>query len=49
MVVTRRCNLACGYCNEYDDVSSPVPTDQLLREVDRVADLGTIVLTLTGG
>ena len=24
LVVTRRCNLACGYCHEYDDVSPPV-------------------------
>ena len=24
MVVTRRCNLSCGYCNEYDDFSPPV-------------------------
>ncbi len=23
MVVTRRCNLSCGYCNEYDDFSPP--------------------------
>ena len=25
LVVTRRCNLSCGYCNEYDDHSPPVP------------------------
>lgn len=49
MVVTRRCNLACGYCNEYDAVSEPVPTEQLLRQIDRIAELGTLVLTLTGG
>jgi MoaA/NifB/PqqE/SkfB family radical SAM enzyme len=49
MVVTRRCNLACGYCNEYDAVSSPVPTEQLLRQIDRIAEMGTLVLTLTGG
>lgn len=49
MVVTRRCNLACGYCNEYDNVSSPVDTSQLLRQIDRVAEMGTLVLTLTGG
>lgn len=49
MVVIRRCNLACGYCNEYDDHSPPVPTDELLRRVDHLADLGTVVLTLTGG
>jgi MoaA/NifB/PqqE/SkfB family radical SAM enzyme len=24
LVVTRRCNLDCGYCNEFDKVSSPV-------------------------
>ena len=26
IVPMRRCNLACGYCNEYDKVSAPVPT-----------------------
>jgi sulfatase maturation enzyme AslB (radical SAM superfamily) len=25
IVPMRRCNLACTYCNEYDDVSDPVP------------------------
>lgn len=49
LVVTRRCNLTCGYCNEYDDVSPPVPTEELLRRVDHIASLGTLVLTLTGG
>ena len=49
MVVVRRCNLACGYCFEYDKVSEPVPTDVLLRRVDALADLGTAMLTLTGG
>ena len=32
VVVTRRCNLACGYCNEYDDFSPPVPTADLDRK-----------------
>lgn len=49
LVVTRRCNLTCGYCNEYDDFSPPVPTDELYRRVDRLAELGTVVLTFTGG
>ena len=26
IIPIRRCNLACAYCNEYDDVSKPVPT-----------------------
>ena len=25
IVPTRRCNLACAYCNEYDAVSQPGP------------------------
>ncbi|MCB9734103.1 MAG: radical SAM protein [Deltaproteobacteria bacterium] len=49
LVVTRRCNLACGYCNEYDAVSSPVPYEELARRVDHLASLGTVVVTLTGG
>jgi MoaA/NifB/PqqE/SkfB family radical SAM enzyme len=49
MVVTRRCNLTCGYCNEYDDFSKPVPTDVLKARIDHLAKLGTLVVTLTGG
>jgi len=49
LVVTRRCNLSCGYCNEYDDVSSPVPYEDLSAYIDHLADLGTVVLTFTGG
>jgi MoaA/NifB/PqqE/SkfB family radical SAM enzyme len=49
LVVIRRCNLTCGYCNEYDEHSPPVPTDELLRRIDHIASLGTMVLTLTGG
>jgi MoaA/NifB/PqqE/SkfB family radical SAM enzyme len=49
MVVTRRCNLSCGYCNEYDDVSDPIPVERLKAQIDHVAAMGTIVLTFTGG
>ena len=49
LVVTRRCNLACGYCHEYDDVSSPVDAGLLEQRIDHAGDLGTLVLTLTGG
>ena len=49
LVVTRRCNLSCGYCSEYDDVSSPVAPEILQQRIDHIASLGTLVLTLTGG
>jgi MoaA/NifB/PqqE/SkfB family radical SAM enzyme len=49
IVPTRRCNLSCGYCNEYDDHSAPVPLDDVLRRVDRLADLGTGIVTVSGG
>jgi len=49
VVVTRKCNLSCGYCNEYDKVSPPVDTDLLIRYIDHLADLGTCIITFTGG
>lgn len=49
VVVTRRCNLACSYCNQYDDVSPPVPTSTLKRRIELLAQLGTLGITFTGG
>src|SRR5262249_29620246 len=49
LVVTRRCNLSCGYCHEFDSASAPVDAVQLTRRIDHAAHLGTVVLTLTGG
>jgi MoaA/NifB/PqqE/SkfB family radical SAM enzyme len=49
LIPIRRCNLACSYCNEYDDHSSPVPTEEVLRRIDRLAVLGTGIVTLSGG
>ena len=49
IVPIRRCNLACAYCNEYDDFSKPVPLPTMLRRVDRLAELGTTVITISGG
>src|SRR3546814_3120600 len=48
MVVTRRCNLSCGYCNEYDDFSPPVPLPTLLAQITHLAQLKTASITLTG-
>lgn len=49
MIPTRRCNIACAYCNEYDHVSSPVPIEELKRRVDKLADLGVSIITMSGG
>ena len=49
IVPTRRCNLDCAYCNEYHKVSQPVPFDVMLRRIDRLAELGTTIITLSGG
>lgn len=49
VVPIRRCNLACTYCNEFDDFSKPVPLAEMLQRIDRLAALGTTVITLSGG
>lgn len=49
LIPIRRCNLSCAYCNEYDDYSPPVPTREMFRRVDRLAALGTTIITLSGG
>ncbi len=49
LIPVRRCNLSCTYCNEFDDHSEPVPTGDLLRRIDRLAALGTGIITLSGG
>src|SRR6201996_119514 len=49
IVPMRRCNLACTYCNEYDDNSKPVPIDEMLRRIDHLGRLGTSVITISGG
>jgi MoaA/NifB/PqqE/SkfB family radical SAM enzyme len=49
LVVTRRCNLTCGYCNEYDDHSPPVPFDVLDQRLRKLRALRTWMVCLTGG
>ena len=49
IVPMRRCNLSCAYCNEYDKVSAPVPTEEMLRRIDLLATLGTQIVTISGG
>lgn len=49
LIPVRRCNLACAYCNEFDDFSKPVAIGEMLRRVDKLAKLGTAAVTLSGG
>lgn len=49
VIPMRRCNLACTYCNEYDDFSKPVPVEEMYRRLDKLADLGTTIITISGG
>ncbi len=49
LIITRKCNLSCTYCNEYDKVSPPIPLDILKRRVDELARLKTFAITCTGG
>ena len=45
----RRCNLACTYCNEYDDFSKPVAVETMYQRLDHLAELGTTIITISGG
>src|ERR1700756_1777580 len=49
IIPMRRCNLACKYCNEFDDFSKPVPLEAMFQRVDKLAELGTSVITISGG
>ena len=49
IVPIRRCNLACAYCNEYDDFSPPVPLADMFARVDHLARLGTTLIVISGG
>ena len=49
IIPVRRCNLACEYCNEYDDFSKPVPIETMFRRIDKLGELGTSVVTISGG
>jgi MoaA/NifB/PqqE/SkfB family radical SAM enzyme len=49
IIPMRRCNLSCTYCNEYDDVSKPVPLDTMKQRIDHLHRLGTTIVTISGG
>jgi len=49
IIPMRRCNLSCAYCNEYDDFSDPVPIEEMNRRIDKLAELGTTLIVISGG
>jgi MoaA/NifB/PqqE/SkfB family radical SAM enzyme len=49
IIPMRRCNLACTYCNEFDDFSKPVPLEEMFRRIDRLGSMGTAIVTISGG
>jgi len=49
IIPMRRCNLACTYCNEFDDFSKPVPLDEMYARIDKLGSLGTTIVTISGG
>ena len=49
IIPMRRCNLACAYCNEFDDHSKPVPLETVCHRLDLLAALGTTIVTISGG
>ena len=49
IIPIRRCNIDCGYCNEYDKVSPPLPTDVMKARIDKLAALATSVVAFSGG
>jgi MoaA/NifB/PqqE/SkfB family radical SAM enzyme len=49
IIPMRQCNLACTYCNEFDDFSKPVPLEEMKKRLDALADMGTSIITISGG
>lgn len=49
LVPTRRCNLRCGYCNEWDSTSPPVPIKTVRAWLDKLHQLGTFAIEFSGG
>jgi MoaA/NifB/PqqE/SkfB family radical SAM enzyme len=49
IIPMRRCNLDCNYCNEFDDSSKPVPLGEMKRRLNLLAEMGTSVITISGG
>src|SRR5206468_1496550 len=49
--ITNRCNLRCKHCYVSSGIARPdeMPTDQILRTLDDLEEMGTLGVFLTGG
>src|SRR5260370_38779304 len=48
IIPPRRCNLACTYCNEFDDFSQPAALEEMKKRLDILAVMETLILTRIG-
>lgn len=49
LLVTRRCNQRCSFCDRVDPASADPPLALLLREIARARESGAATLSITGG
>lgn len=49
LLVTRRCNQRCGFCDRVDPSSVDPPLHLLLRDIARARSAGAATLSITGG
>src|SRR5438309_4917846 len=49
VIPMRQCNLACTYCNEFDDFSKPVPLEEREKRLDALAYMETSMITIRSG
>ena len=49
LIVTRRCNLSCGYCTEYDNFSEYINLDILKERIDALHRLRVVNISMLGG
>jgi MoaA/NifB/PqqE/SkfB family radical SAM enzyme len=47
--VTRKCNLSCSYCSEYDNAKGHVPFADVVSRIDKCKELGVVHTDLIGG
>jgi MoaA/NifB/PqqE/SkfB family radical SAM enzyme len=49
LVVTKKCNLSCSYCNEHDHRAKEVPMQDLKERISRLVELDARSVSLIGG